>query len=685
MGFFSYFRRYVKDFSKIAQPMNQLLAKDTPFLWTNECQLAFETLKLNLIENATLKLPDFDKTFHLETDSSGFAVGGVLSQLDGKFPRPVAYFSKQLTKVESRRSTTHREILAIFHALKHFQVYLRDRSFTLTTDHSAILQFHKLTDSTGQMMRLLMFIQGFDFTIHYKAGSKLIPSDTLSRMPFYETITGVGTDAQTQTDSVTPPVTSIASTNVIDSVVHRQSDTSAKLLLDVHSTKQPIIFDSTMQDPSSSNGGQAQASDDIMHATIASALLDVPVTPQPIKDEYVVPDRVTLNGTRGQASEDSTQVLDRGYIEQIAEVDSESRVYNLIYQRDTVNIPEHQNAHINTARAGYAINELQIPEHTEILKLLKQDPFFSALINYLDKSELPLNNMLARKISLQATEYLLNEDVLYHLHTPRGQHVKNKDPILQVVIPKQLRHEILENCHDSVIAGHFGLAKTYGLVRERFYWPTLFKDLSIYIKTCHKCQQAKLPNHRIHKNYLTPIPCKSIFSRVSMDIAGPLPESKEGFKYVLCITDSFTKWPETFALRSTTAIEVANKFFYEYICRYGSPTSILSDCGQSFMALVIKELCLIFQIVKLKTASWSPTTNGQTERYFRHLKAQLKIYCGDDQTSWPSKLAPLTYAYRASINHTTGYSPYYAVFSRPMSLPVDILYTPNAKLKQEGA
>jgi hypothetical protein len=212
----------------------------------------------------------------------------------------------------------------------------------------------------------------------------------------------------------------------------------------------------------------------------------------------------------------------------------------------------------------------------------------------------------------------------------------------------------------------------------------MFKDISIYIKTCIACQQNKLPDRRLHKDYLIPIPCRSIFDRISLDIMGPLPRDSNGNTHVLGIIDSFSKWPELYPMKGTTAKETAELFYHQFICRFGAPTSILTDRGMSFMGKLNFELCRLFQINKMTSSSFCPTGNGMIERLFRKVKSQLRTFCNTDQTSWASKLQPICYSLRASVHASTGYSPYFVNFGISMRVPFDE-YSIRLKTNHKGA
>nr|GEU65208.1 hypothetical protein [Tanacetum cinerariifolium] len=107
------YRRFIKEFSKIARPMTRLLEKDTPFFFSKECIEAFQTLKRKLTEAPILIAPDWDMPFELMCDASRFAIGAVLGQRQEKHFRPIHYSSKTMTEAESNYTTTKKEMLAV--------------------------------------------------------------------------------------------------------------------------------------------------------------------------------------------------------------------------------------------------------------------------------------------------------------------------------------------------------------------------------------------------------------------------------------------------------------------------------------------------------------------------------------------------------------------------------------------
>ena len=129
VGLASYYRRFVRDFAKIAAPLNEIARKNQRFAWSNEAQMAFDTLKMTMISAPILGMPTDDDAYTLDTDASDFAIGAVLSQKQNGEERVIAYASRSLDKRERNYCVTRRELLAVVHFLKHFKQYLLGREF----------------------------------------------------------------------------------------------------------------------------------------------------------------------------------------------------------------------------------------------------------------------------------------------------------------------------------------------------------------------------------------------------------------------------------------------------------------------------------------------------------------------------------------------------------------------------
>jgi hypothetical protein len=134
LGLVGFYRRFVKDFSIIAAPLNELTKKGVPFSWGTRQENAFDMLKDKLTHAHLLQIPDFNKTFELECDASGIGLGGVLLQER----KPVDYFSDKLSGHVWNYSTYDKELYTLVRCLETWQYYLWPKEFVIHSDHESL-------------------------------------------------------------------------------------------------------------------------------------------------------------------------------------------------------------------------------------------------------------------------------------------------------------------------------------------------------------------------------------------------------------------------------------------------------------------------------------------------------------------------------------------------------------------
>jgi deoxyuridine 5'-triphosphate nucleotidohydrolase len=194
LGLTGYYRRFIRNYAKVAGPLTELTKKDTKFDWRTEQQEAFDELKQRLITAPVLKIPDVTKPFRVVTDASDYAIGAILEQQDdeGKW-HPCAFTSKQLKKAERNWATYDKELLAIKHATEKWRPYLASGHFDVYTDHMPLQYLRSTSKLPRRHIDYLDWLAQYDFTTYYKPGTLNAGADALSRRPDLMTLYNITT------------------------------------------------------------------------------------------------------------------------------------------------------------------------------------------------------------------------------------------------------------------------------------------------------------------------------------------------------------------------------------------------------------------------------------------------------------------------------------------------------------
>ncbi|CEM35733.1 unnamed protein product [Vitrella brassicaformis CCMP3155] len=299
----------------------------------------------------------------------------------------------------------------------------------------------------------------------------------------------------------------------------------------------------------------------------------------------------------------------------------------------------------------------------------RQDPVIAAHVACHTDGTLPDDKKLAADIQRTEFQFELIKGVLMHLPE------KRRVPIPQlprIVVPSSLRPLVFENCHDSPLAGHLGIAKTLDRISHRFWWPTMYRDVTTWVGCCKVCQAFR-PARR-QNGPLMHLPVhENAFDSISVDFAGPYPTTKQKNRYILVFVDQLTGWPEAVAVKKNDAVTVAHAFVDLIVVRHGCPRRLLCDRGSHFLNELVDAVCHIFRTRRIFSSAYHPETNGQAEKMVGTVKKTLGKYVASHEKDWDVLLPLVLFGIRSATNEAMGMSPFAALYGRKARLPLDVM------------
>ncbi|KAM0736907.1 Retrovirus-related Pol polyprotein from transposon 17.6 [Formica fusca] len=685
LGLVGYYRRFIKNFSKIAKPLTDLLKKDKTFAWTPSQENAFNSLKRELLKEPVLQYPNFKEPFLLTTDASGYAIGGVLSQGQIGKDLPISYISRTLNEAEGRYSTIEKECLAVVYCVTYFRHYLYGRKFTILTDHKPLVWLHSVKDPSSRLWKWRLKLSEYEYEIRYQAGKINVVADALSRNP-------------PTTDASLLPLTS----------VNESSDESLFSYQTATQQSRPSISFSS-NDNTITNPQQQIVIRDMT------------------EDALLTPPAVISNEQRFQFP--NTINSDREINDPIIESD----------ENESINTNEESGSEIDDAESAspqprssgdenpFKINEtrdslLTRKDHHVIFTTLNGAPFDKGAKDYQKENKLPnykeLTFTRARITNLNNGKFLINIPIKQNDRIPIEQNdilncirslrdaitelnlktiniaqndlydsipwifmYKNlkrylSDLPITITICKSLirspdlheRQNIIYEKHATKIGGHKGITKTYNRIRQNYYWSTMKKDIQEYIKNCRNCQIKKLTRVKTKQPMLITDTPGTAFDKISMDVVGPLPTTNRNNTYILTIQDLLTKYCVASPIQNADSLSIAEAFIKDFICIYGAPRALLTDQAPTFFTSLMKTIASYFKIKQYRTTAYYPQSNGSIERSHHVLTEYLKMYINQNKV-WDEHIHTAMFAYNTSVHEGTSYTPYSLVFGHVPRVP----------------
>ncbi len=620
VGMASYYRRYVRGFAEIAKPLHRLGEKQKPFQWTEECEDAFNSLKVALTSAPILAFPTTTDKFILDTDASHFACGAVLSQIQDSEEKVIAYFSKSFSKEQRRYCVTRKELLAIVEAIKHFRHYLFGREFTIRTDHHALQWLRQFKHAEGQLARWIQRLETYHGTIIHRAGKLHQNADGMSRRPCREC---------------------------------RHCDRKE----DVEKEARSKCYDHDHED----EPGMVEST-----YTLTTARNTLKDEDRPAATASVLKFSSKVNILKSeihnnQVHSSSSRTDDRKHF---------------VSMLQTIHEESDQNVQSDN-EIDEEVDDVVLSEES-IRKAQQDDPDIGPMIQWKKRSnsrpswkDISATSRSTKSYWAQWDRMELRNDILYR----RWESAVGDEVHWQLVIPRELKSKVLHQLHDTKTAGHLGSKKTQSRLSKRFYWHGSISDVERWCRSCDICASRKRP----HKTPRAPMQTYTVgapMERVALDILGPLPETNSGNKYILVIGDYFTKWTEAYAMPNQEAITVARIVVEEFVCRFGVPRQLHSDQGTNFQSALFREMCRLLDCDQTRTSPFHPISDGMIERFNQTAEAMISKFVSANQRDWDEHLPFLMMAYRTAEHDSTKIAPAEAMLGRQTEIPIDLVVGP---------
>ena len=637
LGLVNFYRSWIRDCASLQLPLNELLLKDKPFVWTNECEDAFNSLKKSLTVDCVLSYPDPNSPFNLYCDCSDFALGGISSQVDPMtgHEKVVGYHSRSLSAAERNYNVHEKECLAILDTIKKFHTYCQSGPFIVYTDHRSLASILSWKNPTRRIARWLSTLSEYDFTAVYKKGSTHHNADALSRL---------------QSDNV---------------IQYPSEAEKGKVICRDGVWATEGIYDGSMSE----------------YYTIYPGAKACPITIRTDKNNNTdVSDKQILQASNN--IEDYFHLLgkkfkDNNRIYRISDIWFDQLRQGIYCSRisDDGDVPT--DSALDIFPIEYILEKFDMT--TIRSKIDYNNPPSLRESTFQKDVEEELKTLYKEKVlTIEDVDLIPDENNNYHYYRKVWDE-GSRTEILQLLIPSSndyapLRNILLKTAHDQ--SGHFGISKCFANLKSRVFWRHIRRDLIEYIKSCDICARkgntrdtVNRMNHPINRHP----PVVRPFQRLSVDIMGPFPLSISKNKYVLTMVDHFSKWLEIDAIEEADAKTVANSIISHIYLRHGSVQVLLADNGNNITAgNVNAHLFSSLGSYLTRTTAYHPESNGQVERLNGVIKNILAKFCSDaTHKDWDCYLSYGAHAYNTSVHVTTGFTPFFLVHGRECRRPID--------------
>ena len=660
LGIFNYLKKHIRNYSQNTYHMRQLLQKNTPFYWSEDCQRELIYLQSAILSRPTLQPLDPTKDIVIQTDGSSMGLGWIILQRDDKNRlHVVCYGGQALTAAQSHYHSAELELFALTRALNSIEWVARHRKVTVFTDSSRVLHLNSWTAVNNRQRRILLYLMQFHLDLRYLSGARNLPADALSRI--YEDMT------QEQRQELIP----VADTND-DFIVTLSEDNT------MCPEKSPECSEVTTVDENVLRGGteqliqqQQQQRDGELNVWTRSKTAQQQASElRPTAAEFIP--RKNQQGLDSECCMENMQQLDssadvesgaaeiinkpsdgESSLQQQPESGAEGGVEQFAAQ-DLIDDVQTSAADVKAEMLhGSAENKITANDYYA-------DSEFRPIYQYLADGILTGNQTTDKKTVLLADQFFIRNELLYRISLPRRKRGATEVIEERLCIPRLYRLQVLHVYHDE-IGGHFGVRRVYAVLYARFYWQTMYADIQRYVQTCDLCQRSKR-NFAFRTAPLNPVAVpETVLIKWSVDLKNLPRKTPDGHVAILVCVECLSGYVKLCLVKDEKTETICKAFVQTVVCTFGAPLELLSDRGANLTSKIFQYMMEFMGIKHRISASRAPRTNGIAEAQVKRVNELIRRLCTCD--SQIQEIIPLIEFILNSTNQAKmQYSPFEILF-----------------------
>ena len=700
LGAIGYYRKFIYNFAQIAKPLYELTKKDVPFVWSDTVDKAFIELKNKMISAPILSPPDFEKPFIIRTDASKSGIGGVLIQLDENGDeKPIYFESRTLVNSELNYSITELEGLAAYYCVMKFRPFLTGNNFEtiLFTDHKPLVYIFNSKEPTSS--RHFKWITEFSILkvkVLYEEGRRNVIADALSRLNFIDDIQNknVKENKNTTSENNFNNVNNYTKIDIINENIRNNNSNENNISRNnIDSVNTNVKLFTKMDNKNILENNNLVENTNKNNVTKNHKLYEN-------KNNNILNEKIEINdlnknnnSNNNNYNKNDNHNKNNNY--------NENNNYNDYYEENKDHNKNNDFAENNNMTENNNFNKnnnyKQINNNNKILNTQYNKLNNNINENYL-KNILPDNNTYFytnsvinvihnnndykndnTKIDINENndndEKFLNDFIDNYIKQKFVEidgiiYYKQNNNLRKVITNDNEKWKLINSAH---CIGHEGCYKTYHRLKRDYFWKGMNRDIKLFIKSCKRCQMYK-PQAQNKFPEDIPTPPGLPFTRVGLDLVGPLYTTNRGNKYIIVLVDYLTKWVEAEPLMKTESEDVI-RFLTNVFSRHGIPELLITDNGPQLISDKTKAFLDLNDVYVHNVATYHPPSNGEVENRNREIGKYLRLL-GTKNKDWDDILPSALWALRTAKNEVTKYSSFELLYGRrdlqPFELTINI-------------